>query len=997
MSLLHFFSRRLPLALFVASLPLTLFAQSAVSGTVSDTGGDPLIGATILLKGTSSGTVTDIDGTYSINVSGQNPILLVTYTGYQAQEIVVGNQSTIDITLAEGETLDEVVVVGYGVQKKRDVTASISSVGEEEIREIATSSGAQAIQGRVSGVDIVAAGGRPGQNPNILVRGRRSLSASNDPLFVIDGIPQTSGTDAIADINPQDIESMEVLKDAAATAIYGSRGANGVILVTTKRGTTGRTIVTYDGYFGGTSATSTVEMMDGPTFAAMRRESQRAGYNGAVPADDVVFLDPTELESLAEGRSTDFLDLVLNNGWQTNHQLGVRGGSENTQFNMSLGYFDEQGIISNQDFNRFTARINLDQQLGNIFQAGISFTASRSTQNWGSDATVVEALTVNPLGVPYNEDGSIRFQPTNDGIRTNPLAELAPNAYLDERKVTRLFAPIYLKAQLTDDLSFTSNFGPDLRLRRRGEFRGSLTNDNRGGPADAEVENTEDFGYTLENILNYNKDLGTDNNLGVTLVQSIQSFRFERHKSEVQNLPYEEQLFYNIGTAEVKGNLTSDLIERKIASFLGRVNYSIAGKYLLQASLRADGASVLADGKKWNYFPGFSVGWRIGAEPFLADVSWINDLKIRAGYGQVGNAAINPYQTQGALERTVYGWNESPAFGFALRDIPNPNLTWEKSTNVNVGFDFDLLNGRFNGSLDWYATNTDDVLLSRNLPLTSGYSSVFQNIGSTRTTGVDFNLGATILRGGQNKLSWDVQFNISTYDEEIVSLALRDEDGNPTDDVGNTWFIGQPLGVFYDYQKEGIYQLGEEDLAASRENKVPGEIRLADINGDGVITPDDRTIIGSDIPDYFGGITNTFRYGGLDFSFFFFFRRGQTISSNFHASYNTLFARYNNLDVDYWTVNNPTNANPRPNQNQERPRDGSTLTYFDGGFIKLRNVQLGYNLPEAITDRLNMSKLRVYVSGQNLWFSSKYDTFDPEINGVIPSSRIILGGVRATF
>ncbi|CAH0999553.1 TonB-dependent receptor P3 [Neolewinella maritima] len=975
-----------------AELPVIL-----ITGVITDESGEPLIGATVIQEGTTTGTVTDVDGLFSLDVTGEDPHLVVTYTGYASQIIQLGNLTEVKIVMLEdSETLDEIVVVGYGIQRKRDVTASISSLESEQITEIATASGVQAMQGQVAGVDIVSAGGRPGANPTIRIRGRRSLSAGNDPLFVIDGIPQTSGTNAIADINPQDIESMEILKDAAGTAIYGSRGANGVVLITTKRGSSGRTIVSYDGYYGVTSPLNTVDMMNGAEFADLKRESRRLGWNGTIPSDEEVFLDPTELESIAQGRSTDFQDLVLGTGNQMNHQLSVRGGSESTQFNISLGYFDEQGIISNMDFSRYTARVNLDQTISDVFQAGISFTASNSLQNFGSNATVGEALANNPLGIPYNEDGSVRFLPTNDGIRTNPLAEIQPNAYLDERRVTRLFAPVYLKARITPGLTFTTTFGPDIRYYRRGEFRASLTNDNRGGPSDAETTNVQDFGYTWENLLTYNKDFGADHTLGLTGLQSIQSFRQEDFRNSVLNLPYEDQLFYNIGTAEVKGDLFSNLIEWKLASFMARANYSYKGKYLFQASMRADGSSRLAEGNKWAYFPGVSLGWRIGAEPFMAGIDFINDLKLRASYGEVGNTAIDPYQTQGSLQRTVYAWGESPAFGFALQDIPNPNLGWEVSKTLNFGVDFDLLNGRFNGSIELFRTNTTDLLLARNLPPTSGYGSVFQNIGSTRTQGAEFTLGAALFTQPEG-FQWSVDFNISRYTEEITELALRDEDGNPVDDVGNGWFIGESITAFYDYRKIGIYQADEADIAEVREAKEPGEIKLDDIDGDGVITPDDRLVIGSEVPDFLGGITNRFSYRGLELTVFVFFRQGQTISSRFHNGNNNLFGRYNNLDVDYWTIDNPSNANPRPNENQERPRNVSTLTYFDGSFVKLRNVQLGYNLPDSFVGRLGLSRLRVYMSGQNLWFASKYDSFDPEIDDVIPSTKIFLGGIRATF
>lgn len=1004
--------RKLLLGMLVWSLTLMSFqvmGQRQVSGSITDaSNGDPLIGANILVQGTSSGTVTDFDGNFELTVPGNDAVLEISYTGYKPMTIQVGSQSTLTLQLdPDFAALDEVVVVGYGTQKKRDVTGSISTLSEEKIGSLPVASGVQAMQGQVAGVDIQSAGGRPGQAPTIKIRGRRSISASNDPLFVIDGIPQTSGTNAITDINPQDIASMEILKDAAATAIYGSRGANGVVIITTKRGAAGKTVVSYDGYYGPTSPVTNVEMMNADQYMDLRREAFRNGWDGAIPSDEEVFLED-QLAGIAAGQDVDYLDLILKNGYQTNHQLGIRGGSEKTQFNMSLGYFDEQGIIDNMDYSRLSARINLDHTLNNTFKAGISFTVSNSTQNWGSSATMGEALSNIPLGFPYQDDGvTPRFLPTNDGIRTNPLNEIVENAYIDERKVTRIFAPFYLTANIVDGLSFTSRFGPDIRFYERGEFRASLTNDNRGGPADAELQNATDIGYTLENILNYNKDIG-NSTLGVTLLQSIQSLQQKNHYTAVANLPYESQLFYNIGTASVKGNLASRLTEWTLASFMGRVNYSIGGKYIIQATLRADGSSRLSEGNKWNYFPGLSLGWRLGDEPLFANANWLNNLKLRASYGEVGNTSVAPYQTAGRLTRRVYSWGGSNAFGFGLNEIPNPELTWEVSSTVDVGFDFDVLNGRFSGSFDWYRTNTEDILLQRNLPPTSGYSNILQNIGSTRTSGIELGLTANII-DNPDGFSWSLDWNISSYKEQITELALKDDQGNSIDDVGNRWFIGQPIRVWYDYNNIGIYQANEADLAATAENKLPGEIKLEDIDGDGVITADDRTIIGTDVPDFFGGVNTRFEYKGFDLSAFFFYRQGQTIYSNFHVGNNSLFARYNNLNVDYWTIDNPGGIYPRPNQNQERPRNNTTMGYFDGSYVKLRNVTLGYTLPSSVTERINMSQLRFYVSGQNLLFWAPFDLFDPELDnantgdlpslggGTTPSTRMVLFGVKAQF
>ncbi|MCB0631314.1 MAG: TonB-dependent receptor [Saprospiraceae bacterium] len=1004
--------RKLLLGMLVWSLTLMSFqvmGQRQISGSITDaSNGDPLIGANILVQGTSSGTVTDFDGSFQLTVPGNDAVLEISYTGYKPMIVEVGAQTQLSLQLEpDFAALDEVVVVGYGTQKKRDVTGSISTLDEEKIGALPVASGVQAMQGQVAGVDIQSTGGRPGQTPTIKIRGRRSISASNDPLFVIDGIPQTSGTGAIVDINPQDIASMEILKDAAATAIYGSRGANGVVIITTKRGTSGQTVVSYDGYYGVTSAITNVDMMNTEQWMNLRREAFRNGWNGTIPADDVVFAED-QLAGIAAGNDVDWLDLVLKDGFQTNHQLGMRGGSEKTQFNVSLGYFDEDGIIDNMDYSRISGRVNLDHKISNIFKAGVSFSLTNSVQNWGSSATMGEALGNIPVGFAYQDDGvTPRFLPSNDGIRTNPLNEILENAYVDERKVTRIFSPIYLQANIADGLTFTSTFGPDIRFFQQGEFRGSLTNDNRGGPADAEIRNSTDLGYTLENLLNYNKDIG-NSTLGVTLLQSIQSLRYQTHYTAVANLPYESQLFYNLGTASVKGNVASDLSEWTLASFMGRINYSIAGKYIIQATMRADGSSRLSEGNKWNYFPGLSLGWRLSDEPMFANSNWLNNLKLRASYGEVGNTSVDPYQTAGRLTRRVYSFGEVNAFGFGLNEIPNPELTWEVSKTVDVGLDFDVLNGRFSGTLDFYRTNTSDILLARNLPPTSGYQSILQNIGSTRTTGIEFGLTANII-DNPGGFKWAVDWNISSYKEEIVELALKDADGNSIDDIGNRWFIGQPIRVWYDYNNIGIYQANEADLAATAEAKEPGEIKLEDVNGDGVITADDRKIIGTDVPDFFGGITTRFEYKGFDLSAFFYYRQGQTVYSNFHVGNNSLFARYNNLNVDYWTIDNPGGRYPRPNQNQEFARNNTTMGYFDGSFVKLRNVNLGYTLPSSVSEKIGMSMLRFYVSGQNLWFAAKYDTFDPEVDdpdtgdlpslgsGTTPSTKIILFGVKAQF
>jgi len=987
-------------------------AQQSVSGTVADPSGVPLPGVNVVIKGTNTGASTDFDGNFSIQAA-ETDVLIFSFVGFKDQEATVGNNTSFSISLEEEASfLDEIIVTGYGTQTRREVTASIVRVDSETIERVAAGSSVDAIKGQVAGVDITSQGGRPGQSPQVQIRGRRSISASNDPLYVVDGIPVTSSVDggAIFDIAPQDIESMEILKDAAATAIYGSRGANGVIIITTKRGKQGeQTQVSYSGYYGTTEVLNVPDMMNAEEYKNMRAEAFRKNsssefsWDGQTESDLYILFDGEQalVDNYTAGKDFRYLDAVLQKGSQQSHQISARGGTEKTAYNASVGYFSEEGIVPGMDYERINARLNLDHRINDMFKFGMSTTLTQATNNWGSNAVMNEALRNLPIGRPYLDDGvTPRMFTWNDGIATNPLAEIVPGAYIDERLSTRIFLPTYLEVTFNPDLKFTTTFGPDLRFVRRGEFRGAGTNDNRMGPADAETETRREQGFTLENLITYNKEIGPGR-LKVTLLQSIQEFTSETGKAEVLNLPYESQLWYNIGTAAVKGNLSSSLSEWQLQSYMGRVNYDINGKYLFQASIRGDGSSRLSEGNKWAYFPGVSAGWRINEESFMADAPF-DELKLRLSYGEVGNTAISPYQTQGGLARTVYSWGGSSAFGYRVNDIPNAELGWEISKTLDLGVDFTLMNGNISGTFDVYQTKTSDLILARNLPWTSGYSSVFQNVGSTETNGVEFGVNAVIL-DNPDGLNFDVNFNISSYDEKITELALKDASGNPADDVGNEWFIGQPVRVFYNYEYGGIYKTSEAALAQSLEGKVPGVIARKDSNGDGQITPDDRSILGSDVPDYFGGITTNFSYGNWDLSAFFYFKQGQMIQSNFHRGNNSLQGRYNNLDVDYWTPDNQDARYPRPSIGNEGAIDGELLQYFDGSFVKLRNLTLGYNVDSEVASSIGMRNLRVYLQGQNLWFSSDYETFDPEIgaqridSGVAPSSSMWAFGVRANF
>jgi TonB-linked SusC/RagA family outer membrane protein len=1005
-----------------------------VTGTVTSADdGQAFPGVNIIVKGSTVGTVSDVNGKFSISVPSAESVLVFSAIGYSTTEVAVGSQSTISIALNVDITqLSEVVVVGYGTQEKREITASISSLGSEAISKIATTNTLEGMKGQLSGVDVQQYNGKPGSSPSILIRGHRSLTASNDPLFVVDGIPigtgtntddgltfTTSGSNPLNDFNPADIASVEVLKDAAATAIYGSRGSNGVVLITTKRGKSGKTNVTYSGYYGVTKPFKTIDMMNGEQFAAFKREANRLdkvggavgrkawGDTGSVFSPDGgatgTFRDPTELANATDPngvKGVDWLDLIFKNGSQVDHNVSVNGGNDKTQYNMSIGYFKQGGTIEGLDFTKYSARVNVDHQLSKRIKVGMSNSFNHSINNDNTGSALGEAVSQSPLGNPYNADGTPNFQPIGDGIRSNPLSELVDGKRLDQTVVDRVFSSAYAEVGIIEGLKYKLLGGIDLRYTTRGTFEGQFTNNVKNGSPRATYQNQENANYTVENLLTYNKTIG-DHTFGLTGLYSIQSNSYQNHYASVQNLPYESQKWYNLGTAGTISALRSRLEEWSLMSFMGRVNYQYKGKYLLQASLRSDGSSRLAKSARWTSFPGVSVGWRLKDEGFMSGVNVVSDLKLRGSYGVVGNTAINPYVYNGTLARTQYSFdNTINASGFALDQIPNASLGWEKTKTLDFGVDFGFFNGRLSGSLDYYSSDISALLLKRNLPQSTGYPTAFQNIGSTQNRGFDFNIHANVLRL-TNGLTWDIDFNASHYTEKILDVAQYDENGNPTNDTGNKWFIGQPLNAYFDYQKIGIWQANEVTQAAAY-GFYPGEIKINDVDGDGVISPKDRVILGNNIPSLYGGFNNSFSFKGVDLSFFFYYRLKYTIDSQFSNDNASMQGRYNNLNVDYWTIDNPTNAYPRPNFAQESATYGSTLRYYDGGFVKLRTVSIGYNLPKNIISMLHITNFRVYLTGQNLYAWSKYKLADPESadsisSGDVPSNKLFMGGVNITF
>lgn len=982
------------------TLPNASSVAQTISGQVTDLStNEPLPGVNILAKGTATGTVSDVEGNYRLTVADDVTTLVFSSIGYETIEEDINGRSVINLSLSPDiQSLSEVVVVGYGTQKKSDLTGAISSISSETLTETPASNVLEQSQGRLAGVDIVRDNGAPGSPVQIRIRGNRSINASNEPLFVIDGIPTTAN---INNFNPNDIESMEVLKDASAVAIYGSRGANGVVLITTKKGKAGKAVISYDGYYGIKQPVENLNLMNSQQFAEYSRIS-RGIASGDNSQDDTFFSD-VEIENLQRGIDTDWLDLIIRNGVQQDHQVSVSGGSENVTYYLSGSYFDEEGIIEKSDFNRYAFRANIEAKLTDKLKVGLSSTVARNLRNqMDGDTPFNAALLFSPLIEPYRADGSFDPYPNpREGLLANPLLNYQPQQYIDETKSYRIFANIFAEYEIIEGLSYRLNYGPDYSSFRRGRYSGSLDESINT----ASVENEQNFSYTLENILTYDKQFG---NHAINLVGlfSVQESEFETSESSGQDIPIERSGFYDLGSAATITGINSSLGNWGLLSYMGRINYRFKDKYLLTLTGRADGSSRLAEGNKWAFFPAISTGWIVSEEDFFATPG-ISFLKIRAGYGEVGNTSIDPFQTLGGLERSIYAFGSNQAFGYSHNLIANPDLGWEISRTTNIGLDFGFLEDRINGSLEYYITNTDDLLLERLIPITSGFSSILQNIGATRNSGWELTLSSNIINSNQG-FTWDIDLNVFSNKEEIVELF----DGE-SDDVGNEWFIGEPIDVFYSFQHDGIWQT-DEAVQAEEQGQAPGDIRIADVNGrdengeltdqpDGTINADDRTVLGSTVPNWSGGITNRISYKGFDLSVLVYARQGQMLRSDYHnLNGNNWQGRYNSLNLDYWTPDNPTNAFPLPDAG-EAPLYGNAVRFFDGSFVKIKNIALGYNVPSSLLDRIGVSSLRLYTTVNNAINFSEVDWVDPETsNGIVGSgspltSATYIFGVNLKF
>lgn len=994
-------------------------ADITVKGNVSDQNGS-LPGVSVGIEGSREGVVTDGTGNYTIKVA-PDATLIFSSVGYKTQRVPVNGQTVINVTMvSDTRSLNDVIVVGYGTQKKSDVTGSIVSVNERTLRDIPAANLGQALQGQAAGVDIQKSGGNshPGASPSILIRGTRSKNASNAPLIVVDGIPFNG---SLNDINPDDIISLEVLKDASSTAIYGSRGANGVLLVSTRRGKKGAPTVTYGGYAGFNKPLGNYNIMDASQFADLKKWGLINGNPGKYTGlNDPAFLTdgsfaPQEVASIKSGRNTDWQKLIYKTGFVTDHQLGVSGGSELTQYAISAGYYNETGIYFGQSFVRYSIKLSVDQQLGKFIRVGLSSLNTLSYTNGENANPLGQALRASPLSTPYDDATGrlVGFTAGSANQVWNPLANFVPGAVVETRKRFGTFTTAYLEASLAPGLKYRFNGGAEIRPDIYGNYYGSATTNNLGGASTATNQSTYSYNYTLENILTYDKVIALKHHINFTGLYSLQESQSQFNSFSYNNILSDGIQYFN---PQYGANLIGSGTYSKwdIISYMARVNYGFANKYLLTLTMRSDGSSRLAPGNKYHVFPSAAAAWNVTQERFLSDSHVISNLKLRLSYGTVGNTAIDPYQTLGALSSVNYNFGSTNVTGAYPTNVPNPKLTWEYTSTLNAGVDFGLFNGRISGAIDAYHEYTRSLLLPLSLPPTSGIpNSILTNVGQTENKGIEVSISTINVPGsGRNSFSWSTNLNVTFNRGKVTKLS-----NNVTQDITNNLFVGRPLGAIFDYKKLGIWQNTAADTALAKSlgltttgtGSVIGTIKVQDVNNDGKINASDRVILGSDQPRFTGGITNRVSFKGFDLTVVAVYRVGGLITSKLFQSgsfINTFQGNYNNLDEDYWTPTNHQNYYPKPNSASTNTPYSSLLSYFDGSYLKLRSLTLGYYVPESFAKRIKARSLRIYATAQNpfILFSPYRNTFhglDPETAGGLnvdtPPTKSVTFGINMTL
>ena len=1041
---LNLLTRILPVILIILCCGHFLQAQKVTGTITSSEDGLPLPGVNILVKDSSTGTTSDIDGNYELQ-EVQGKILVFSFIGFETQEIEVGDQTIIDVVMtSESELLKDVIVVAYGTVKKSDLTGSVSSVSSEDLNRTAPVSLDQALQGRAAGVQVTQVSGRPGGETSIRIRGSSSINAGNEPLYVVDGMLITSdnsqtnaggaagsGLNGLSSISPSDIERIEILKDASATAMYGSRGANGVVLITTKRGKAGKSSVTFDSYFGVQEVTNQLDMLSGEEFAHyMNDYSKESGLP----------LDARYIIPEIFGEGTDWQKAIFRQALMQNYQLSALGGSENTQYSVSGGYYKQEGIILNSDFERYSLRTNLDQKISDRFKVGTSISLSyiksrgvlTGAQSPGTGILLPGATTSALLFPPTlpvldeTEPGGYTFEDDRGRNIGNPVADAqeTDNIANNSRAIANIFG-IYT---ITEGLNFKASAGIDAFSVKENRFVPNFLKRTEANNGDAVVATVDGFTWLSEFTLNYDHTIGDRHFVNALLGTTFQGFQSERLFAFALDFADNRTGWHNLGAALNPQPPATGELTWGIVSYLGRVNYTFDNRILLTLTGRVDGASKFGENSKYGFFPSGSIAWKLHEEDFIKNLDLFYSLKTRLSYGIIGNQEIAPYAslaTVGPIGQGVFNNTEAYLGQEPLR-YPNPDLKWERTAQLDFGLDAEFVQGRYGVTFDIYQKQTSDLLLFTPLPTTSGFSGFLSNIGGLRNRGLELAISS---RNTTGAFIWETDLNFSMNRNEITELSSGEDIPVPgVLQVPSGWSIlreGESIGTFFGLVSDGIFQTDDEAAngpALKAQTPKAGDRKYKDINGrdaegnltgqpDGVIDEADRTIIGNANPDFTWGMTNKFSWKGIDLSVFIQGVHGNDIVNAYLFEIGSLNAETNALKEFYdnrWTAENPNNEYPKLNPSERNTFSDAQVE--DGSFIRIKNITLGYTLPASVIQKAKLSRCRIYASVNNLQTFTDYRGYDPEVNafgqnallqgidyGGYPLARTIIGGIQIGF
>ncbi len=940
-----------------------------ISGLVTDEKGEPIIGASVIVRGSNTGTITNMDGIFVLDVENQSQ-LIISYIGYLQEQVRIGTSNQYKVVLKEdNKTLEELVVVGYGSARKRDLTGSVTRVDTKKMETMPNVNPMQAMRGTVAGVNVTD-NGRPGSDGTITVRGLTSITASNEPLIVLDGIPYTGGR--LSDINSNDIESIDILKDASSAAIYGSRATNGVILITTKKGTSSKPLLNYNTYYGTSDFAHTPKLMGPEKYIQLKKDAE--AFKG-----QPVLLQPLEQANFDAGVYIDPWDAIKQNAPIYSHELSISGKNETVAYYVSGSFVDAKSPIAGDNFSRMSLRANFDVKVNDWIKVGTNSGLSFKDYS-GNQANLYFASWLSPYADLYYEDGVPRPQPMNIGLVGNPLSSML----LDQNKETTqtLFGNFYADITLpVKGLTYRINTGLTQRADETFNYSPSFIREQYFKLGSGDKRHYKAQSLTVENIVKYNTVVDKIHNFDITGMYSFETLKDESSFLSSNNV-FNDVLGWN--SLEIGENFSIDTGagQSNALSLMGRVGYRYGDKYMLNFTIRRDGFSAFGKGRKYGTFPSVGLGWNISEESFLDGATWLDMLKIRASYGKNGNRGIARYASLSkmTLQNYVYGDGGMTSIGLYSTTMANPDLGWESTVASNFGIDFNLFRTRISGSIEYYNMNTEDLLLARRIPNMTGNEIFLSNIGGTQNRGFELTLNTENIKS--NGFIWTSSFVFSLNRNKITKLTGVDlnGDGIEDDDIASRWFIGKPLGSNFDYVFDGIWQVGD-DMSIDPSAK-PGYIRFKDISGpegvpDGKIGPEDRMVLHSNNPDFIAGLTNTISYKGITLSIMFNTRQGGFRPNTWTNPGTNQYDQANVLDLPYWTPENP--ISDRPSVGYPNPRGYGF--YEDVSFVRLQDLTISYELPKSIISKVKVNNCKVFMSGKNLATWTKWNGWDPEHGG----------------